>query len=286
MRRSIHRGDLHMLRRLLTLLVLLVTSGCGSAAFRDSQDWSAATDPRLFHTCQVTDWGSGVWLAQGDEGAYVLTCAHVLEGATKVDVFIVNPETRRYERFRAEVVLVSHIHKEDLALLRLDRNPPFAAPFKTRLASPLSRTEPRKVQLMNVSFGAEQQPFVLTFPLLAVKATVSSYLPDDEGKTEWALDKGLLHGGIREANSGSPVFEGEGLVGLVEMSPFFGSSEANPHELISGISISLPETVSEFLLKGGYLARCVDATDAPAAPPADRRGDETAQPNVDPSKNR
>jgi hypothetical protein len=252
--------------RLMILMVAmcLTIAGCGGATFRDHQDWTQITDARLFRTCQVTEWGSGVWLAHTEGVSYVLTCAHVLEGARWVKVHIVNPKSGSYESFDAEALYVGHPHKEDLALLRLCKAPAFAEPFKTRLAFPTGEGEASRATVMNISFGAEDKPFALEFPMVPVTQKISSYLPDSAGTTEWTLTKGLMHGGITQANSGSPVFTGTALYGLVESSPFIAlidhksSASTQPQStLVIGVCTSIPDNVESFLRQVGMAEKCL-----------------------------
>ncbi len=251
--------------RLLVLLVLWLTvGGCGSAAFRDKQDWSSVSDSRLYRACHVTNWGSGVWIAHADGVSYILTCAHVLEGATSAKVHLFNPAAKRYETFAADVLHAGHPHKEDLAVLRLRTAPAFAEPFKTRLAPSAKEGQTQRAAVMNISFGAEDKPLAMEFPVVPVTQQVSSYIPDTDGKTQWVLTKGLVHGGISQANSGSPVFVGTSLYGLVESAPMLGAIETRSSAstrpqttLVSGACTSTPDDVEAFLRRLDLAQKCL-----------------------------
>jgi hypothetical protein len=119
------------------------------------------------------------------------------------------------------------------------------------LADPVDPNDLRRVSLMNTAFGAEDRPFVLDLPLRGFRRNVSTAVPDERGDSTWTQTKGLLHGGIVEANSGSPVFAGEKLVGLVESSPGFARA-LEGSDVISGVVVSTPQEIEAFLRECGY----------------------------------
>jgi hypothetical protein len=111
-----------------------------------------------------------------------------------------------------------------------------------------------------LSFGAEARPWCIDAPMFANSTNVTTVRPDASGQTRWTIVKGLLHGGILEANSGSPVFDGERLVGLVESSPGVGAyrpledathggpdASTSAPQLIQGVVTSVPQTIRAFL---------------------------------------
>ncbi len=228
--------------------------GCGTSGFRGGQDWSGVEDSRLLRTVHVTEYGSGILLAvDGAKGCfYVLTCAHLVEEGRPVDLWAVDPEARRYVQFRGEVVGRSHPHREDLALVRA-RLGGESLPAYSRfaLADPVDPNNQRRVSLMNTAFGAEDRPFVLDLPLLGFRRNVSTAVPDEQGGSAWTQTKGLLYGGITEANSGSPVFAGNKLLGLVESSPGFADAPGSA-DVISGVVVSTPQEIETFLRECGH----------------------------------
>ncbi len=257
----------------MVALVLLGTlSGCGAGAFRDRQDWSGVEDARLYRACHVTNFGSGVVLGCAGGDAYVLTCAHLVAEGASVGVYVPRPDGSGYQRFSGRVLVRSHPHKEDLALLQLDGKPEgIPADAKISLAQPLLDGEQTDVTVLSVSFGAEDRPAAADAKYLAHVATVSSIVPDKQGRTKWQLSKGLVHGGVRQANSGSPVFAGDALVGLCESSPAFANAPGGK-QVLTGVMASRPGEILGFLGRHGYLhlVRADKATpDRPATAPAE-----------------
>ena len=225
------------------LLVLLLT-GCANMSVRRNQDWSQVNDPRLLKTVQVGNWGSGVIIEHLRERVLVLTCAHLVEDGEEVAVYAVNPDNRCYEKHLAHVVYRGHPHNDDLALLVIRERQKPSRSYVTELAEDFQEGEERPAAVMNVSRGAERSPFAWEGQVFQCTMDVSSVIPDRNGRTQWRVPGGVLHGGITEANSGSPVFEGDRLVGLCESSPGIGN-KGNVY--YTGVKTSLPQTVRCFL---------------------------------------
>lgn len=176
----------------------------------------------------------------------VLTCAHLVKGNQSISVYVVDPDTRHYRRLSARVSKRTHPHKEDLALLTVENSPAVRTPLHVGLADDFAEGEERKVAIMSVSIGAKERPSSWEGRIFQYTMSVSSFMPDESDGATWKLPKGTLHGGIVEANSGSPVFQGERLVGLAESSPGIGIKGS---EILTGVQTSLPQTIRSFLVE-------------------------------------
>jgi hypothetical protein len=237
------------------VLGALFCCGCGTSNFRNSQDWSGVTDARLLRTCHVGHYGSGLWLAHGPSGSYVLTVSHVVGDDDTMSVHLRNPKTDEYESYTGDVIERSHQHKEDLALLKLRKAPEWAQPFTTPVGRDMKAFEMLKeTELMNIAFGAEKRPIVVTLPSTINDVSVRSVLADENGNTDWIVPKLLMYGGINEANSGSPAFAGQALVGLVESAPMFVivREQGKADNGYMGIQLTAPNAIREFLKKSGH----------------------------------
>lgn len=235
----------------LLSLVLACLVGCGNMSIRRSQDWSEVQHPRFFRACQVGNWGSGVILEHTTSRMLVLTCAHLVEEGQSVAVYFVDPEQRAYSKVSGRVIHRSHPHKEDLALIEVTHCPAPSREIRTHIAPQFSEGEERTVDIVNVAMGAQERPFAFQGPLFRHVGRVSTVIPDEKGQTEWTIAKGLMHGGILQANSGSPIFDHERLVGLTETSPGLAARDGELHQ---GIITSLPETLRRFLKRCGHEA--------------------------------
>lgn len=227
---------------LLSLLFFLLPS-CGLTSLRSSQDWSNVTDQRFFKTCHVGNYGSGVLIAYQNKKAHILTCTHLVSNDEWKTIHLFNPKSQSYQSYRGRVILKTHPHKEDLAIIECENLDLDMAPFKIQLATSLSQPD-QNLTLLNTAFGAEEKPFSLNLPAFEYDHKVSTVIPDKDGQKEWTLKKVLLHGGVQQANSGSPVFKGNDLVGLVESSPGFA---VRNNVLVHGIVVSSPNSVRKVL---------------------------------------
>lgn len=238
------------MRRRWKLAALLVTaaalSACGLSGVRRSQDWSSAgDDPRLTLACHVGNYGSGVLLSCDEAGARVLTCAHLVDAGESVTVHFHDPATGNWVAYDGEVVRRTHPHREDLAEIRL-ATLSFHLPRQTTpLAAAMPAGEECEAALVNIAFGAEERPFLLTVPAVSHVASIDSVIPDADGSTSWQIPKVLVHGGVTQANSGSPVFRGAELVGLVESAPAFASKQDGTLRI--GVQATAPQSVLEFV---------------------------------------
>ena len=257
-----------MTKSVLACVSAILLAGCANMSVRRSQDWSQVDDPRLFKTVQVGNWGSGVIVEHSRDRMLVLTCAHLVEDGESVDVFRVNSDTRRYEKRKARVMYRGHPHKDDLALLTVHDPPPPRLPFVLALAGDFEEGEERAAAIMNVSCGADKRPFAWEGRIFQCTVDVSSVIPDRNGRTRWQLPTGILHGGVTQANSGSPVFEGERLVGLNESSPGIGN-KGNTY--YTGVQTSLPQTVRSFMVEARKTlemdVKAFDTCFGPVVPP-------------------
>ena len=155
-----------------------------------------------------------------------------------------------YKNSRGKVVAASHPHKEDLALVQCEDIDLKRDPFVVPVVAEESFTKGEST-VMNIAFGAEDRPFSLDCPAFKYKQDVETVIEDKDGSSKCSLLKVLLHGGISQANSGSPVFRGNELVGLVESAPGLAIKDSN---LIQGVVVSSPESVSRFLADSGHAA--------------------------------
>jgi hypothetical protein len=249
-----------LMRKTLLLLACVGFAGCGNLSTRLRQKWEGVEDPRLLKTCLVTNWGAGLWLAHTDDGSYVLTSANVTQRFETATVSLVGPGSRHFEEIEADVVARSHREKVALVLLRLQERPSFAKPFTTRLAKPFKPGEERKLELM---VATVDRPFVDTLPVfeyrMRVGAKTDEYEDEDDDRDEaegtwWTVSRGCMHGGSIKVSPGSPVFEGEALVGLVEASPGMAKRKADDgtEELLIGATIGLPHDILAFLRDSKY----------------------------------
>lgn len=228
----------------------LALSGCGLASARSAQDWTAVTDPRLFRCCHVGNHGSGVLLLQDDKDLWILTNAHLVSRVAKVHV--VDPGTRRWRETTAWVVASGHPFSEDFALLRAEPLP-FLQPFVTRLASPLENGATRDVDLMPVS--VRDTPRAYALPAVGRRTTFSNPVP---ARPPIERDMMCVHGGVQQANSGTPIFEGDRLVGLNELHPFDATFEKTAadgqvgKQRVVGIGASTPQAIEAFLRAHGH----------------------------------
>ena len=58
-----------------------------------------------------------------------------------------------------------------------------------------------------------------------------------------------VYGPAKQANSGSPVFQGDALVGLNEISPFDAEIDGKK---VTGLGVSIPRRIRGFLVRHGY----------------------------------
>lgn len=233
--------------------LLIMTSGCFGV--RTASDWTGVTDERLPRVCKVTPWGSGVIISAAGTDVYILTCSHVIQRNTSVSVWVINKD-RRWLKLKADVVASTDPAKEDLALLKA------ALPMGSNIAfGPLafadafSEGEERESELLAVAGIPSRKPVI--FKAKVFQYTVNKKAQEGAIKVElsWGnnkapeMPKGCFHGGINQANSGTPIFEDTKLVGLVESSPFLGvrTIDQNSAEITSGICTSLPQTLKAFM---------------------------------------
>jgi hypothetical protein len=132
--------------------------------------------------------------------------------------------------------------------------PPAGEEFSLRLADSLEPTEQRSpVELMVLS--EPDRPFVFSAHL--VERTLDwGGDSDDWGATVYEKQMACVYGGVREANSGTPAFEGDRLVGLVELHPLcaeIANEDGEPEEVV-GIGVSVPSRIRRFLSAHHLLA--------------------------------
>ena len=235
-----------MISRLIaTALAALTLASCGLSGVRRQQDWSGVTDPRLYLACQVGNYGSGVLISVDENGATVLTVAHLVEAGDSVDVNFRDAASDTWVEYEGEVTVTTHPHKEDLALIRITAAEFHLPPQTTPIAAVMAPPDTFTVSLANIAFGAEERPFMLDAEALVHVSSTKSYQPDEHGETTWQLTKILLHGGIAGANSGSPVFRGDELVGLVESAPWLVT--APDGSLLAGVLVGAPDATRAVL---------------------------------------
>jgi len=243
-----------------SLLLLLPFAACGLAKARIAQDWSTVTDPRLFRCCHVGNHGSGVLLAQDTENLWILTNAHLVDRVAKVHV--VDPTTRRWHETTAWVAARGMPQREDFALLRSEPLP-FLQPFVTKLAAPLENGAARTVDLLPVS--VRDTPRAYALPAVGRRTTFSN---PDPPHAPFEREMICVHGGVQQANSGTPVFDGDRLVGLNELHPFDATFDATGDDgqtvrkRVVGIGTSSPQAIDAFLRSHGHSALADRLTDA------------------------
>lgn len=232
------------------LLAFVAATGCGLASARLSQDWSVVKDVRFFRCCHVGNQGSGVLLAQDDKALWILTNAHVVSRVAKVHV--VDPATRRWQETTAWVVEAGDPEREDFALLRAEPLP-FLPPFATRLAAPIEDGAARNVDLLPVS--VKDTPRAYALPAVGRRTSVAN-----PPHAPFERDMVCVHGGVQQANSGTPIFDGDRLVGLNERQPFdatlekVGDDGQVAKRRVVGIGASTPQAIEAFLRGHGHAA--------------------------------
>ncbi len=226
-------------------LLALVLAACGLSSVRRAQDWSQVTDPRFRLVCHVGNWGSGVLVDCDATGANVLTCAHLVEEGETVTLSFQNAARAGWVAYDGRVVRRSHPHKQDLALVRVDTKAFHLAPTTLAVADGFAPGAEGVVQVFNIAFGAEKEPFLLDLPAVGSVNSVTSNIPDASGATRWQIDQVVVHGGITQANSGSPVFDGDRLVGLVESAP--AGARTPKGGMVLGVAVTAPSVVRAFL---------------------------------------
>lgn len=234
---------MHPLKPLICVMALLAmpgVTGCGLRSIRRSQDWGGVTDDRVYRTCHVGNYGSGVIWRSDENGAIVLTCAHLVKDGARVTVRYRSPQIDRWLSCAMQVAYRSHPQKEDLAVLIS----PHPLPHVHWPPLGISNRVPGSSEIVSIAFGAERRPLIHTFASSALEASVSTVIPDEDGNTKWIVPKALLYGGILQANSGSPVWDGENLVGLVESSPAVAVIDG---QLQQGVMVSSPANIDAAL---------------------------------------
>jgi hypothetical protein len=201
----------------------------------------------------VTDYGSGVCIARDEKGLYVLANQHVVGDRTMVQVHLLTGDPLRWRAFDARVLKGSHPTKYDLALLLVERPEP-GENFTLKLAPDLNPNDRREgIDLMVVTDA--DRPFVWSSPLIE-RSVLWAGSPDEDGATTYAVSMACLFGGAISANSGSPAFEGQSLLGLHEVSPFEAyvtdPVKGGPPERVLGLGISTPARIRAFLSLVGY----------------------------------
>ncbi len=234
---------------LLLIALPVAATGCGLASARRNQDWSQVRDERLFRCCHVGNSGSGVLLLQDEQDLWILTNAHLVSRCATIHV--VDHKTRQWREFTGWVVASDATHA-DLALLRADPLPD-REPFVTRLAPPLADSERRGVELLPVSTATTPRP--LHLPAVGRRAVVTASEASVGGGER---DMMCVFGGVKQANSGTPVFDGDRLMGLNELSPFAaqvanadGDGSGTPRQ-VTGIGASTPQAIDTFLREHGH----------------------------------
>ena len=201
------------------------------------------TDERLFRCCHIGNDGSGVLLLQDRDALWILTNASVVSRVAKVHV--VDPSTRSWRETTAWVAASGDPATADLALLRAEPLP-FAGPFTTKLASPIGDGTTRDVDLLPVS----------------VSHTPRAYRLPAVGRVDrtTAAETVCVHGGVRQANSGTPIFDGDRLVGLAEPRTLdatienVGTDGTVARRKVVGIGASTPQGIEAFLRANGHAA--------------------------------
>lgn len=240
----------HRVAPSLMLLAVLPLAGCGLASARRAQDWSEVTDERLFRCCHVGNHGSGVLLLQDRDDLWILTNAHLVSRVAKVHV--VDPTTREWRETTAWVAAAGDPVREDFALLRAEPLP-FLQPFVTRLATPIENGATRDVELLPVS--VRETPRAYALPAVGRRAGFANPEPPH---TPLERDMLCVHGGVQQANSGTPVFDGDRLVGLNELHPFdatieqIGDDGQVARRRVVGIGTSTPQAIEAFLRGHGH----------------------------------
>ena len=219
------------MRAIPLLIIALLVTGCGLSRIRSSQDWTDVKDDRLYLACHVGNYGSGVFLRYDCRDALVLTCSHLTKSGSDVSIYYYSRRDGAYKKCNGMVVAASHPHKEDLALVQCKDIDLERDPFVVPLVAEESFTR-GELTVMNIAFGAEDRPFALDCPAFKYKQDVETVIEDKDGSSKCSLLKVLLHGGISQANSGSPVFRGNELVGLVESAPGLAIKDS---KLIQGV---------------------------------------------------
>ncbi len=237
------------------LLATLVSSCAGHGHVRATQAWSEVDDPRLFRVCHVTNYGSGYCLQRTAERILILANAHVVGDADVVDIYLPNRTTRSYDHFEAEVLATAHPTKIDLALLVV-RNPPPGDHYELQLASPFDEGELREAaELLDIT--SPDRPASFSGPIVE-QTVLWAGSPDDFGSTTYDVSVACLHGGILQANSGSPVFEGNQLIGINHYSPVqsfvrrVDASGARIEDTVYGIGVTTPSRIRAFLEANHY----------------------------------
>lgn len=229
---------------LAILLIIACNGGCGLTTVRGSQDWIGVDDARLYRACHVGNYGSGVILRSDETGSLVLTCAHLVDDERRVKVHYRIRNADRWGAHTFRVLHRSHPHKEDLAILFSPQPLPQVSLPPLTIAADV----PASADLLSVAFGAENRPFALTVPSALYQSSVTTVIPDQAGETAWTIPKVLLHGGVFQANSGSPVMVGDELLGLVESSPGLAVIEG---EVKQGVVVSSPANILEVIREAG-----------------------------------
>lgn len=244
-------------RTLVGLLVMALAatgSGCGLASARRSQDWSQVQDERLFRCCHIGNYGSGVLLLQDETDLWILANSHIVSRCATVHV--VDRKTREWREFTAWVAAAGDDASEDFALLRAAPLPD-REPFVTHLATPLGDRELRTVQLLPVSTATT--PKALSLPAVGRRTPVAA---SEASAATRERDMMCVFGGVRQANSGTPVFDGDRLMGLNEVHPFGakvatasadGETVGTEREVV-GIGASTPQAIDAFLRRRGFAA--------------------------------
>ena len=181
-------------------------------------------------------------VARTAQALFVLTPAHVVGKSRSVSVWI-PPDYRRYS---GEVVATSTF-REDLALLRIAPPPPGKG-FLLRLAPDFAKGERRRsVDVMVTTL--EGKPFVYSGPIIEDSVLWATSQPDENGSANYVRLMACVYGGAVQANSGAPVFQGDRLVGLHEVSPYHAEIDGIG---VIGLGISIPQRIRAFLEKHGY----------------------------------
>ena len=234
----------------LLLSSALLLYGCGLASARRSQDWHDVTDARLLRCCHVDNHGSGVLLAQDHRDLWILTNAELVSRVARVHV--VDPATRRWTETTAWVAASGDGRVSELALLRAEPLP-FLPPFATQLASPVADGSSREIDLLPVSVS--DVPRAYRLPAVGRRSAgtaVDATMPAVE------RERLCVHGGLRQANSGTPIFDGDRLVGLTAPGALdavledTGDDGAAMRRKVTGIAASTPQEIDAFLRTNGH----------------------------------
>lgn len=237
-------------------LLVLAVGGCQShASVRGQQDWTGDVDPRFYRVCHVTNYGSGVCIARAEDYLLILANAHVVGDSKSVTVYLPSSRTLEYQKFKADVIASAHPTKIDLALL-IVHDPPPGPSYKLNLAPDFEDGEYREsVELLDIT--TPDSPLIYEGPI--VEHTILwAGAPDDFGSQSYDVSVGCLHGGILQANSGSPIFEGDRLVGIHHYSLFEapvrrelpdGGSQT---DTVRGLGVTTPARIRAFLEANNY----------------------------------